>query len=66
MRGYTDPENTSEGLCLMGLDPSREVEVSKKPMLGTTKSEIVLVHSSRLVFVSPAGQQAHRVLQYRT
>src|SRR6266851_9553394 len=61
MRVYACPRNISEGRHLMGLDPSHEVGVSKKRMLGTTIHGIVPAHSTRLVFVSPAGQQAHRV-----
>jgi len=44
MKGCTRPGNIAEGPHLMGLDPLREVEVSKKWMLGTTIHGTVLVH----------------------
>ena len=42
--------NIVEGQRQMGLDPSREAEVSKKRMSGTTKREIAPVYSTRSAF----------------
>ena len=49
MTEYTSLGNIVEGPHLIGLGPSHEGEVNKKQMLGTTKLETVLVHSTRSV-----------------
>jgi hypothetical protein len=58
--------NITDGPRLMGSDPLREVEVSKKQMSGTTKREIVLVHLTHSVFRSLAGRRLVEFLEYKT
>jgi hypothetical protein len=47
---YIGLENIADDPCLMGSVPLREVEVSKKRMLGTAIYEIVPVRSTRSAF----------------
>src|SRR6266850_533373 len=65
MRGCIDRGNIEEGLCLMGLDPSRGGEECRRRMSDTTKYEIVLAHLTRVAFESPVDQQDHTGPQVR-
>src|SRR5580693_4922980 len=60
MKGYKDPRNTTCDGHLIEWDPWHVEEESRTQMLGTTRCETVLVHSTREASESPVCQRGHR------
>src|SRR5579863_1831718 len=66
MRGCICRGSIWEVPRLMGLDPSREGEESRRQMSDTTKCEIVRVRSTRGAYGSPVDRQDHTSPQVRS